>query len=475
MSQIAPETVLPHSIEAEEAILGAALIDPAVIPDLIPIVREDTFYLIRHRYIWAAILSLYHRHLPVDPLTVEAELRQAERLEDVGGMAYLLRLVSKTPSALNAAGYAQLAEQLAVRRRLIDAAGEIVRLAHSDSTPLADVIAAAAQRIAEAGEHCGNVASHARSVAQQLTDMILKAEAGQGTIYLPTQWPLLDELTDYQIQMGVLVYIVGAPAHGKSTLACQLAARWALAARRGDIPAKWVLYVTIEMRPHRALNRMAAALSLASANLMLRGTLAGTNGTGRRDEYFAALSDLATCPLYFVGERVGVMEISNEAERLAQKHRGRGIVIVDTVNKLRGVLGSRVGEYEGLSGVSSALDALKQRGDLIIGLLQHRLEREYTTDYRRLRPSLNTIKGSGHTVADADVILSIYRADCYRRLYGPKFDDPTCPAGMALIDVLKLRDGDATRNPILMDWLSASPALGKAYRITKEDIDAALG
>lgn len=133
------DQLAPHSIEAEEAVLGAILINPDALLE-VPFLTADMFFIVRHAWIWEAMQAVSDRGEPLDYLTVCNDLDQAGRLAEVGGAAYVLRLIGITPSALNCEGYGRIVERMALRRRLIEAAGQIARIAHSEETDIEAVI-----------------------------------------------------------------------------------------------------------------------------------------------------------------------------------------------------------------------------------------------------------------------------------------------------------------------------------------------
>lgn len=144
---IRTDQLAPHSIEAEEAVLGSILISAEALFEVLAFLKAEDFFIVRHAWIYEGIMSLHDRRDPIDYLTVVNELEQMGRLPEIGGAAYILSLINKTPSALNIEGYGRIVERMALRRRLIDAAGQIARVAHSDETDIDAVIGKAEQAI----------------------------------------------------------------------------------------------------------------------------------------------------------------------------------------------------------------------------------------------------------------------------------------------------------------------------------------
>src|SRR5574341_1470561 len=146
-SDLRTDQLAPHSIEAEEAVLGSILINPESLYEVLPFLKGEDFFIVRHSWIWDAMLRLHERRDPIDYLTVVSELEQVGQLAEVGGAAYILSLINKTPSALNVEGYGRIVERMALRSGLIDAAQRVVRVAPSDETEIEDVINDAEQAI----------------------------------------------------------------------------------------------------------------------------------------------------------------------------------------------------------------------------------------------------------------------------------------------------------------------------------------
>ncbi len=130
----------PHSVEAEEAVLGSILINPDSLFEVASFLKAEDFYIVRNGWVWEAIVSVHDRNEQIDYLTVVEELRQQNRLEDAGGPAYITYLINHTPSTLYTETYGRIVERTALRRRMLNAASEIARLAHEEDVDINDVI-----------------------------------------------------------------------------------------------------------------------------------------------------------------------------------------------------------------------------------------------------------------------------------------------------------------------------------------------
>ena len=138
-SYVLPGQQAPYSQEAEEAVLGAVMVNPDAFLGLASFLKAEDFYILRHAYIWEALTRISERNDRADFVTVQEELRALERLNDIGGPAYLLQLINNTPTSVHAEVYGRLVERAAIRRRLLTAADEIKALALEEDLPIEKV------------------------------------------------------------------------------------------------------------------------------------------------------------------------------------------------------------------------------------------------------------------------------------------------------------------------------------------------
>jgi len=138
---------LPHSREAEEAVLGAVLINREVFFDLAVFLSADDFYIIRNRWIWEAMIRLSEHRQPLDLLLVADDLEEHSQLEEIGGRAYLISLVNQTPSAMYAVSYGEVVKEMSIRRRMLTAANNLARMAHTRDQSLDTIIGEAEKAI----------------------------------------------------------------------------------------------------------------------------------------------------------------------------------------------------------------------------------------------------------------------------------------------------------------------------------------
>src|SRR5512142_2307598 len=135
----------PHSVEAEEAVLGSILIDPEAIYRVSSFLKAEDFYIVKNQWVWEAAMALHERREPIDFVTITKELEAREQLAELGGAAYVSHLINVVPTAIHAEGYGRIVERTALRRRLLNAASEIAQLAYEESEEIDGTIDAAEQ------------------------------------------------------------------------------------------------------------------------------------------------------------------------------------------------------------------------------------------------------------------------------------------------------------------------------------------
>lgn len=425
MSQ-AIDNLAPHNVEAEEAVLGSILLSPEALYLVLSIMDTDDFFIVRNAWIWGAIVSLQKRREPIDYLTVASELEQQGRLEEIGGEAYLLGLISKTPSALNIDGYASAVRQLAVRRRLIGAASRIAQFAHSDETDIQAIMARARHAVMDATSdtmYAAKAEQAEAAVDEAINDML-----GERAVTLPTGIDAVDRLG--LMQMGDVVYVAGRPSMGKSSLVYQWVANWTI---RHEMP---VLLVILESTRARVIKRMVAQMSGVAAKELSEKTMDGN--WQRIDSTLAALKK---APLYIIAPgRVSMTDIYAEALRLRDSV-GLGAVVIDTMNKVTDIR-TASNRYSGMTDASNEFAALVgELGVLGVGVTQ--LNRSVESRGAPHIPMLSDLRDAGALEEDADIVWLIYRADYYVGKKVMSGYPDSCGPGEALVIASKVRDGSS--------------------------------
>ncbi len=209
--------IVPHSREAEEAVLGAVLINPEAYYDVAQFLRAEDFYIHRHQWVWEAFTRLQERRTPIDLLTVTEELEQMGYLDEVGGAAYLTSLVGNVPTSLHAEAYGRIVEETAIRRRMLEAANQIAKLAYREELGIDAVMNDAEKAVFGVSER--RLTSDLLPIKTVLAEYYARIDQlvrrGEDTYGVPTGFVDLDRLLG-GLQPSDLLIIAGRPGQGKT-------------------------------------------------------------------------------------------------------------------------------------------------------------------------------------------------------------------------------------------------------------------
>ncbi|MGC3990401.1 MAG: replicative DNA helicase [Chthoniobacteraceae bacterium] len=244
---------LPHSREAEEAVIGAVLINQEIYYDLAQFLQADDFYIHRLRFIWEAYIRLHERRTPVDILTVSEELDDMGRLDEIGGQAYLTALLNQVPTTLHAEAYGKMVEATAIRRKLLTAANNIATLAY-DANELIDVVMGELEKaIFNVGER--RMRHDVRPIREVLSDYYDHvdelARRSDEIVGVPSGFTDLDKMLG-GLQPSDLLIMAGRPGMGKTALMLTIANNAAL------IHKKRVAVFSLEMSNEQVVQRLIA-------------------------------------------------------------------------------------------------------------------------------------------------------------------------------------------------------------------------
>ncbi len=417
--------VPPHSIEAEESVLGAMLLSEASISDVLDKLRADDFYKPAHRKIFDAVVALFGRGEAVDSITVGEELRRMGFLEDIGGKHYLFDLVNSVPAASNAAYYARIVEETALLRRLIEATQEAAALAFESSEDVDDIVDRVEQTIFNvASKRLGDRFSHIRDLLHEHLEHVEALQMkGAAITGVPSGFVDLDNLTS-GLQESNLIIVAARPSFGKTSFALNIAQQ---AATEHQVP---VAIFSLEMSKMELVQRLVCSEALIDVSKLRTGRLNDQDWS----RLATAVGRLADAPIYIDdSEAVTVLEIRAKARRLKQKG-GLGLVVVDYLQLMSGPRRSDNRQQE-ISEISRSLKILARELDVpVIAISQLNRALEARQDKR---PMLADLRDSGAIEQDADVVIFIYRDEVYNS------DSPD--RGTAEILVAKHRNGPIGR------------------------------
>jgi replicative DNA helicase len=413
----------PHSVEAEQSLLGGLMLDQRAWDQIADVIRVDDLYRADHRLIFMAVASLVERNQPPDAVTVSEHLQRLGQLESAGGLGYLARLVQDTPSAANIRAYARIVRDHAMLRALIEIGGDIAASAHAtEGLTAADIVDRAEQRVFEIAEggRRGSGFQSLKSILPKTIDRIdFLSHSTSDITGVSTGFVEMDKLTS-GLQRGELIIIAGRPSMGKTTLAINIAENAALG---NKVPAA---IFSMEMSCEQLSFRMLSSIGRIAQTRLRTGKLHDEDWP-RVD---SAVSMMADAPIYI--DDSGALtptEVRARARRLKREH-GLGLIVVDYLQLMQ-VSGTTENRATEISEISRSLKALAKELDVpVIALSQLNRSVEQRQDKR---PVMSDLRESGAIEQDADVILFIYREEVYER--------ETPRKGIADIIVAKQRNG----------------------------------
>ncbi|HEV8309493.1 MAG TPA: replicative DNA helicase [Methylomirabilota bacterium] len=426
-----PGKVPPHNLEAERAVLGAILLEPAVLPRAIELLGPDEFYKDGHRKIYAAMVRLFDRSEPADVLTVSEELRRAGELEEVGGQAALATLMEEATVATQFSSYAQIVRDKAQLRELIRVAREMTEQGFEETEDVQSLLDRAEQmlfRIAERRLH---------KAAIPVRDVLGPAIRHIETLYhrkeditgLPTGFKDLDKLTA-GFQRSDFIIIAGRPSMGKTAFALNIAQHVAVKLRRP------ILFFSLEMSKEQLVQRLICAEARVDSHLVRTGHL--TDPHWRR--IVGAGGQLAEAPLLIDDTaNLSVLEARAKARRVRAEH-GLELVVIDYLQLMQGRWRAENRQQE-ISEISRSLKALAKELEVpVIALSQLSRAIEARGESS---PRLSDLRESGALEQDADVIIFLHRSGLYK--------ENAAEAERNLTDVIigKQRNGPTDKIPLV--------------------------
>ena len=418
----------PYSEDAEQAVLGAMLMDADAVMRAAEYVDDTMFYREGNRRIYRAMITLAERGEVVDPLTLANELTRKGELDASGGKDYIGFLVDAVPTAANIEYHAKIVREKALMRRLIEASTLTVSEAFEGSERAEDLLDRAEQRIFELAQDRDQEGF--TRIKELLWPTMERIEAlhgsGSSITGVPSGFTDLDDLTA-GFQKSDLVIVAARPSMGKTAFTLNIAQYAALEA---NVP---VAFFSLEMSKDSLVQRMLTAEARIDAQRLRRGML--------RDDDFPRLARaagiLGSAPVW-IDDTPGitVLEMRSKARRLKAEN-GIGIVIVDYLQLMQGPSGVENRQQE-ISIISRGLKALAKELDVpVIALSQLSRAPEQRAGEGK-RPQLSDLRESGAIEQDADLVMFLYRQEMYD---GPVDKDGNSIEGRAEVIVGKQRNG----------------------------------
>ncbi len=396
-----PDTLAPANVDAEQAVLGSILIEPTAIVRVASSLRADDFFRPAHARIYAAMLDLYARREIIDTLTLRSELERAGALEEVGGSAYLTAVLERTPVATHVEHYAGLVERAALRRRLIDAAGQIARIAYDDAS---DTIEETIDQAESAMFHV--VGDRRRRDLQPLNDLldvyferIEEIQANRETMLgVRSGFADLDRMLG-GLQPSDLCVVAGRPGMGKTSWLLSVAMNVAHTGRT-------VALFSLEMSAEQIVQRLISSETGISSHKLRMGDIS----YDETELVMRAIGRLAPLPLY-IDDTPGItpFELRNKVRRL-HSERGVDLVIVDYLQLMHGGRQSE-NRVQEISLISRHLKGLAREVRVAV-IAASQLSRAVESRADR-RPQLSDLRESGSIEQDSDMVVFLYRDAVY--------------------------------------------------------------
>ena len=405
------DRVPPQNIEAEQSVLGAMLIEKEAIPKVMEILRDTDFYREAHRVIFNAMLELYNKNEAVDMITVTEILKRDNKLEDVGGIAYVTSLANTVPTAANVTYHASIIEEKSILRQLVSVSTQIASMGYEANDDVKNIIDSAESKILEISNR--KKTADFTPINEIVLDSFKSIEAlmgnKNGLTGLPTGFEDLDNLTS-GLHGSDFIILAARPSMGKTAFALNVVQNVAIRAAKkvGGAP-KTVAFFSLEMSKEQLVQRMLCAEANIDSQRLRIGEL--------RDEDWAMLintADTLSSANIYIDDTAGItaMDMRSRARRLKAEH-GLDLIVVDYLQLMQGSgkKNNNGDRQQEVSEISRSLKALARELDVpVIALSQ--LSR--SVEARQVkRPMLSDLRESGSLEQDADIVAFLYREDYY--------------------------------------------------------------
>ena len=420
------EELLPHDRMAEQAVLGAIIIQNSILLQILDILNTDDFFSPANQHIFAAMQEMAAQEppVPIDELTLLSQLESKQQLEQTGGVDYLNELSQKTPVAENAEFYAHIVREKGQLRDIILTAHEVAKRGQEENAEnISEFIAEATDRLQSIDDRTRLKSySHLKEVlAINFEELEKVSESPENVTGVPTGFTELDDLTR-GLQKGDLIIIAARPSMGKTALAINMAL---YASGHAQIP---VLFFSLEMPKEHVAMRLICSEAKVNNRKLLVGNLEQDDW----DKLMEGTTHMMEAPL-LIDDRSAISPnyIRKVIRQAKKEFPALGLVVVDYVQLMQSNLRNPSREQE-MSEISRSLKAIAKEFSLpmvVLSQLNRSLERR-----TEKRPMMSDLRESGALEQDADVIFFIYRDEVY--------NEDTDDKGIAEISIAKHRNGE---------------------------------
>jgi len=394
---------LPHSREAEESVIGSALVDSASVSVSAEIIRSEDFYFEQNREIYTIIMELFNENSPIDIITVTNRLNQYDKLDAVGGLNYLKTVAASVATTGNVVYHSRIIKEKSVLRKLITASREISSIAYDGGENLERILEQSEQLIfnVSSSKEQNDIVHIQDVLLTAYEDMVQNALNKDKLTGVPTGFDELNRRTG-GFHGGELIIIAGRPGMGKSSFAVNIAES---ASIHIGVP---VAIFNLEMSKSMIVNRILCSQALVDSSKVRMGDFTGEDW----QQLGAVMDKVAMAPIYIDDTAsVTVSEIRAKCRRLKQA-KNLGLIVIDYLQLMQGSSRSDNRQQE-ISEISRSLKVLAKELDIpVIALSQLARTCESRSDKR---PMLSDLRESGAIEQDADMVMFLYRDEYYNK------------------------------------------------------------
>mgnify|MGYP000803358198 FL=1 len=445
------DRVPPQNIEAEQSVLGAMLIEKEAIPKVMEILRDTDFYREAHRVIFNAMLELYNKNEAVDMITVTEILKRDNKLEDVGGIAYVTSLANTVPTAANVTYHASIIEEKSILRQLVSVSTQIASMGYEANDDVKNIIDSAESKILEISNR--KKTADFTPINEIVLDSFKSIEAlmgnKNGLTGLPTGFEDLDNLTS-GLHGSDFIILAARPSMGKTAFALNVVQNVAIRAAKkvGGAP-KTVAFFSLEMSKEQLASRIISTEALVGGTKLRTGDL--TEGEWTR---LVEAGDILSKADLYLDDSPGITvpEMKAKVRRL----KNVDLVIIDYLQLMNSAkrIDNRVQE---ISEITRSLKIMAKELNIpVVTLAQLARAGEKRQEHR---PVLSDLRDSGSIEQDADIVLFLYR-DAYYANESASPED--VDKNSAEVIVAKNRHGDLRSVPL--HWQ------GEFMRFTSQEV-----
>ena len=422
--------LMPQNTDAEEAVLGAILVNPVCLTRVVESITPESFYKPAHRYVYEAMLQLFNSNERIDIVSVSDVLNLNQKLELVGGRAFINDLSFKTITTSNVEYYAKQIQEKAIKRSLISAGSEIVTSGY-ELTPVEESLEKAERLIFNiASQKVTKDLTHVKDLVLSTYEKIEYRYQHRGELTgVDTGFYELNDMTS-GLQKSDLIILAARPAMGKTAFVLNLAQNAAL---RAKVP---VAIFSLEMSKDQLVQRMLCSEAEVDSQKLRSGNMSDKDW----EKLAIAMDSFAAAPIY-IDDTAGctLTDIRAKCRRLAMEENNLGLIVIDYLQLIEST--GREDRMQQISAISRGLKILaRELNVLIIALSQLSRAVESRTDKR---PMLSDLRDSGAIEQDADIVMFIYRDEYYRKEAGEEEEMSAKAAnkGESEIIIAKHRNG----------------------------------